>query len=428
MHYLYTSLLTLLLCTSAHAQNPTPAPEQSQPILITNATIHVGNGTVIENGSILFEDGRITQVGQNVGPDLVGTDAKQVDGAGKHVYPGLFALNSQLGLVEIDAVRATNDQREVGVVNPNARALIAFNTDSQVIPTVRSRGVLLAQATPEGGLVSGRSSVMQLDGWNFEDAGVGIDDGVHVNWPRRNSYDWQTGRLIENKKYEELVTALKSFLLEAAAYCGADRQGDRLTKLEAMCDAMSQTKNVYLHADEARDIQEGVTLLKKMGAKPVIVGGYQAYRVADFLKKEDVAVILSSTQALPNNQDDAIDQPFRNPALLAAAGVTFALSHEGTWQQRNIPFIAGQAVAFGLDYEAAITALTLTPAQITGVADRYGSLENGKSATLIVVSGDVLDMRTSEVEMAFIDGRMVDLSNKQSELAEKFREKFSRGR
>ena len=424
MRFLY-SFLFLLFCTCVHAQNPTPAPEQSQPILIQNATIHVGNGTVLENASVLFENGRITQIGTNVGE---AAGAVKVDGTGKHVYPGLFALNSQLGLVEINAVRATNDQREVGYLNPNARAVIAFNTDSQIIPTVRSRGVLMAQAVPEGSLISGRSSVMQLDGWNFEDAVRGEDDGVHINWPRRNSYNWQTGQLKPNERYDELVTDLENFLREAAAYCGSGRSGDRLTKLEAMCDAVAGTRNVYLHADEPRDIQQGVKLLKKMNARPVIVGGYGAHYVAEFLKEENVPVILSSTQALPDNQDDAIDQPFRNPALLHEAGVTFALSHEGSWEQRNVPFIGGQAVGFGLPYEAAITALTLTPARITGVDKDYGSLETGKSATLIVVEGDVLDMRTSEVTHAFIDGRMVDLSNKQSELAEKFRSKYRRGR
>ena len=425
MHYFHTVVL-VFLSAALYAQNPTPAPPQARAIVIQNATLHIGDGTVLENASILFEDGEITRVGTDVG---AAAGAEVVDGAGKHVYPGLFALNSQLGLVEIDAVRATNDQREVGVINPNARAMIAFNTDSQIIPTVRSRGVLLTQTTPEGGIISGRSAIMQLDGWNFEDAAVGPDDGVHINWPRRNSYNWQTGRLIPNKRYAELVTELEAFLQESAAYCSSGRTGDRLTKLEAMCEAVSGTRKVYLHVDEARDIQQGVQLLKKMGAQPVIVGGYQAYRVADFLKAEDVPVILSSTQALPDNQDDAIDQPFRNPALLHEAGVPFALSHEGSWEQRNVPFIGGQAVAFGLPYEAAIRALTLTPAEITGVSDRYGSLAAGKSATLIVVAGDVLDMRSSQVERAFIDGRDVNLDNKQSELARKFRSLYEmRGR
>jgi imidazolonepropionase-like amidohydrolase len=215
---------------------------------------------------------------------------------------------------------------------------------------------------------------------------------------------------------------------EAAAYCSTSRDGDRLLKLEAMCDAISGTKNVYLHMDNPREIMQSVQLVKKMGGKPVIVGGQNAYLAAEFLKRENVPVILSSTQALPNNEDDDIDAPYANPAKLAEAGVTFAISHGGYWEQRNLPFVAGQAVGFGLDYEKAITAITLSPAKISGIDKMYGSLEAGKSATLIVVSGDVLDMRTSNVEHAFIDGRKVDLDNKQAELARKFRTKYKRSR
>ncbi|NJB87034.1 imidazolonepropionase-like amidohydrolase [Lewinella marina] len=417
-------LLGLLLCTGVRAQNPTPAPDQREPLAVTGATVHVGDGTVIENATLLVRGGKIERVGANL-PAPAGY--RTVDATGKEVYPGMIALNSQLGLTEIGAVRATNDQREVGTFNPNARALIAFNTDSQVIPTVRSRGVLLAQATPEGSLVSGRSSIMQLDGWNFEDAAVRADDGIHVNWPNRNSYNWQTGDLRPNERYDEQVRELETFLQQAIGYCQRSGEGtDRLLKFEAFCEAVNGESNVYLHADEARDIQAGVLLFKRMGAKPVIVGGYQAYLVADFLKQEEVPVILSSTQALPAGQDEAIDQPYRNPALLAAAGVDFAISHEGYWQQRNLPFVAGQAVGFGLDYEKAIEAITLAPARIVGIADDYGSIAAGKSATFVIVSGDLLDMRSSEVEEAFIDGRSIDLSNKQSELYLKFKEKYNR--
>jgi imidazolonepropionase-like amidohydrolase len=420
-----TLLLLTLLCTSARAQNPTPAADQDKPMALTGATIHVGNGTVIENGTVLFKDGKLERVGSGI-PVPAGYET--VDVTGKQIYPGLIALNSQLGLTEIGAVRSTNDQRETGVLNPNARALIAFNTDSQVIPTVRSRGVMLAQITPQGGMVSGRSSMVQLDGWNFEDAVVGEDDGVHINWPNRSSWSWKTRMVSENKNYAKQIDGLLNFMKEAAAYCSTSRDGDRLLKLEAMCDAISGTKNVYLHMDNPREIMQSVQLVKKMGGKPVIVGGQNAYLAAEFLRRENVPVILSSTQALPNNEDDDIDAPYANPAKLAEAGVTFAISHEGYWQQRNLPFVAGQAVGFGLDYEKAITAITLSPAKISGIDEMYGSLEAGKSATLIVVSGDVLDMRTSNVEHAFIDGRKVDLDNKQAELARKFRTKYKRSR
>lgn len=410
----------------ARVTNPAPATAQTTPIAITGATVHVGNGTVIENATVLFRDGEI----ENVAADLTAPASYEtIDASGKQIYPGLIALNSQLGLTEIGAVRATRDQREVGNFNPNARALIAFNTDSQVIPTVRSRGVLIAQATPQGTFVSGRSSMMQLDGWNFEDAVVKADDGVHLNWPRRNFYSWRTGTLNPNKNYDKQVREMESFLEQAVSYCGrAEGEGDRLLKLEAFCSAIGGTANAYLHAEEARDIQAGVLLLKRMGARPVIVGGYQAHLITDFLKREDVPVILESTQALPAAQDEPIDQPFRNPALLAEAGVDFAISHEGYWQQRNLPFVAGQAVGFELPYEKAIEAITLAPARITGIADRYGSIEAGKSATLIIVNGDVLDMRTSEVERAFIDGRDVSLDNKQAALYRKFGRKYARTR
>jgi len=413
------------LSNHVSAQNPTPAADQDRPIVFRKATIHVGDGTVLEEMDILLDEGKILTIEKDLAAPA---NADILDASGKHIYPGMIALNTQLGLTEIGAVRSTNDQRETGRINPNARALIAFNTDSQVIPTVRSRGVLLAQIAPVGGMVSGRSSMVQLDGWNFEDAVVGEDDGVHINWPRRNSWSWQTRTISENKEYPKQVAGLENFMKEAAAYCGAGRTGERLLKLEAMCEAIAGSKNVYLHMQGPREMMHAVQLVKKMGGKPVIVGGHESHLIADFLKRENVPVILMSTQSLPDSQDEGVDGPYAKPALLAEAGVEFAISHGGYWQQRNLPFVAGQAVGFGLDYEQAIKAITLTPAKITGIDKMYGSLEEGKSATLIVTLGDVLDMRTNYIELAFIDGRKIDLDNKQAELNRKFREKYRRGK
>ena len=424
LRYPLALLFSVVAFSCVLAQNPVPARAQQSPFAVTGATVHVGDGTVLENATILVSNGRIESVGTG---GEVPAGYETVDAAGKEVYPGMIALNSQLGLVEINAVRATRDDREVGLMNPNARALIAFNTDSQVIPTIRSRGVLLVQATPEGSLVSGASSIMQLDGWNFEDAAVKADDGIHIHWPDRNSYNWQTGRLIPNERYDEQERELEAFLQQAVGYCGRpDGDGDRLLKFEAFCSIVNGEGKAYLHAQEARDIQAGVLLLKRMGANPVVVGGYQAHLIPEFLKREGVPVILGSTQALPAVQDEPIDQPYRSPALLAEAGVEFAISHEGYWQQRNLPFVAGQAVGFGLDYEKAVEAVTLAPARIAGIDDDYGSVEEGKSATFVIVSGDLLDMRTSNVEHAYIDGRDIDLDNKQAELYRKFKEKYDR--
>lgn len=215
-------------------------------------------------------------------------------------------------------------------------------------------------------------------------------------------------------------------MLEAKAYCDGKRTGETQLKMAAMCDLLEGAANAYIHVSDAKGIQGAVVFFKDFGLKPVIVGGDESYLVADFLKKEGISVILGSTQDLPNSADDDIDQPFKTPAILAEAGVNFALSHGGYWEQRNLPFTAGTAVAYGLGYEDAIQALTLSAAKIVGIDKDYGSLETGKSATLIVVGGDLLDMRQSEVEMAFIDGRMVNLDNKQSELYRKFKEKYSR--
>lgn len=423
-------LLTLLLIITGFgisllsAQNPVPGPAQSEDIAITNATIHVGNGEVIENGQILFSNGKIQSVSRT-STDLP-TGYQVVDANGKHIYPGLIALNSSLGLVEIGAVRSTRDQREVGTFNPNVRAMIAFNTDSQIIPTVRSRGVLLAQATPQGGRISGKSSVMQLDGWNFEDAVRGQDEGAHFNWPWKQFYSWWSGEVRKNNNYDQQLRDLALFMEQSKAYCSDNREGEVQLKLAAMCDLYSGNAKAYFHVDDASDIQATVLFAKKHGMDPVIVGGEESYLVTDFLKQHEVSVILGSTQSLPSGPDEDVDQPFKTPAQLAEAGVDFAISHGGYWEQRNLPFTAGTAVAYGLPYESAIQALTLTPARITGIDDEYGSLEAGKSATLIVVGGDLLDMRQSKVEHAFIDGRKVNLDNKQAYLYRKFGEKYER--
>lgn len=428
LHINITRQLLLALCliffSALFAQNPVPGPEQSEKIAILNATVHIGNGQVIERGQVLFSNGKIESVS---GPTKRAfPDYTVIDAGGKHVYPGLIALNTGLGLTEIGAVRSTRDGSEVGRFNPNVRAMIAYNTDSQIIPTVRSRGVLLAQTVPTGGMISGKSSVMQLDAWNFEDAVRAEDEGLHFNWPWRQRYSWWTGTMRVNENYGEQIEELQLFLRQAKAYCSEGRSGATQLKLAAMCELFTGQTKAYFHVDEARDIQAAILLAKEHGLTPVIVGGAEAHLISDYLKQEQVTVVLGSTQALPSGEDEDIDQPFKAPAMLAAAGVPFVISHGGYWEQRNLPFVAGTAVAYGLDYEKAIQAITLDAARLTGIDKSYGSLEAGKSATLIIVAGDLLDMRQSEVEHAFIDGRKVDLDNKQSYLNRKFREKYSR--
>lgn len=423
----YTLILILLMgiSWSARAQSPVPAPAQSGPIAIVGATAHLGNGEVIENSLIAFVDGRITTVDRaeaKIGLENYAT----IDATGKHVYPGFIATNTQLGLTEIGAVRATHDEAEVGSFNPNTRALIAYNTDSQVTPTVRSRGVLYAQVVPTSGFISGSSSIVNLDAWNWEDATISTDEGVHMRFPRRRRYSWRAGTWRVNEQHGEQMKSIEDFLTQAKAYCAGEHT-ERNLRLDAMCGLFSGDKQLYVHVDGATDIEQAIVFANRFAVEVVIVGGAESYLVTDVLKAAKVPVILGPMHALPNTLDSDVDQVFRTPALLHEAGVDFCLSNDGYWQQRNLPFQAGSAVAYGLPYEAAVQAITLDAARILGVEKEVGSLEVGKAASLIITSGDALDMRTNTVERAFLDGRDVDLDNKQEVLYRKFKTKYERG-
>lgn len=422
----YISILCLsVLAWPLAAQAPVPAPAQSQPIAIVGATAHLGTGQAIENSLIAFENGKITVVAPFSGQDI--SKYKVIQAQGKHVYPGFIAPDTNLGLIEIGQTPATQDYAEIGDINPNVRALIAYNTDSQVTPTVRGMGVLIAQIVPSSGVLSGQSSVVQLDAWNWEDAAYLADDGVHVSFPNRQRFSFATFGLDDNPQYDEQIKSLKDFLSDAKSYCGNKSAGKEINlKLEAMCGLFDGSKRFFVHANSAQDMTQAILMAKEYGMKLVIVGGADAWMMTEQLKTNNVAVILGSTQALPGRIDDDVDLPFKAPRLLHEAGVTYCLGHEGYWQYRNLSFQAGQAVGFGLPYEEAVAAITLNTAKILGIADRAGSLEVGKDAILFVSDGDALDSRSDMVTHAFIQGREIDLNNKQKVLYEKFKEKYAR--
>lgn len=421
-------LLFLLLPAALSAQSPTPAPTQKQAILIMGATAHLGNGQVIENSAIGFEGGKLTLVADatliRLDPSKYG---KIYEASGKHVYPGFIAPDTQLGLVEIEAARPTQDYAETGGINPNSRSIVAYNTDSEVIPTIRSNGVLLAQVTPTGGTVSGTSSIVQLDAWNWEDATYRADDGIHLNWPALRTRSFGFGAPPadqKNEQYDKDVLALRQFFDEARAYAQQPAPPVKNPRFEAMRGLFDKKQNLYVHTDNARTIQESVLFAKKYSLRTVLVGGNDAWLVADFLKTQDVAVILGRTQRLPSREDEDVDQPYKTAAQLHEKGVLFAFSNEGAWQQRNLSFQAGQAVGFGLPKEVAVSALTLNTAKILGIEGTCGSLEQGKDATLFISEGDALDMRTCKVTAAFIQGREINLDNKHKQLNKRFEEKY----
>jgi len=429
--YLRSTPICFFLLTffySFSAQNPTPAPAQSGAILIMGATAHLGNGSVIANSAIGFEGGKLTLVADATTIRIDRSKYATVyDASGKHVYPGFIAPITNLGLAEIEAARATVDFADIGQYNPNLRSLVAYNTDSEVIPTVRSNGVLLAQVTPSGGTISGSSSVVQLDAWNWEDASYRADEGIHLNWPQMSAFGGfgtSNPEVKKNEQYDKDVLALRRFFEEAGAYAQQATPAVKNLRFEAMRGLFDQKSTLYIHTDNAKTIQESVLFAESFGIRKVIVGANDVWLIPDFLKAHNVPVILGKTQSLPAREDEDVDQPFKTAALLHEKGVLFAFSNDGFWQQRNLSFQAGQSVGFGLPMEAAISALTLNTAQILGIDKTCGSLETGKDATLFISEGDALDMRTCQVTAAFIQGRTINLDNKHKQLNQRFEKKY----
>ncbi|MFY0687656.1 MAG: amidohydrolase family protein [Cyclobacteriaceae bacterium] len=426
MKKLIYSIILLLAVVSVYAQVPVPAGPQSGPIMITGVTAHIGDGSVIENAAIGFDKGKITFVGQT---SAANTDGHEViDASGKHVYPGFIAPNIQLGLEEIGAIRSMRDFSEVGGFNPNVRSLIAYNTDSEFIPTLRFNGVLLAESAPSGGRISGTSSVMEMEGWNWEDAAHTTDMGIHLNWPRRmrRNFDYATYtvKLEPNKNYNKQVTELGVHFDDAVAY-GKESSKVPNLKLEAMQGLLDGSQTLFIHTSDAKEIIESVRFAKGKGVKNVvIVTGDPALQVAEFLKDNSVGVIVSSTHRLPSRPGVDVYGPYKLPALLAEAGVTIAMTGSDAMSARNLPFAAGTAVAYGMDKEEALKMITSNAAELLGIADRVGSIKVGKDATIFVSEGDALDYRTNNLTHAFISGKQVILDNKQQELFDRYSRKY----
>ena len=282
----------------------------------------------------------------------------------------------------------------------------------------------MAQIAPTGGRISGISSIVSLDAWNWEDAAFAADEGLFVNWPSLFRYSWRERRYSPNKKYEEQVQELEDFMREAKAYNRLPSPDPANLKLEAMAPVFAGERQVYVRAQEAKEILHTLKWAKEFDLNLVIVDGRDSWMVAEELKAAEVPVILRSTQSLPSRVDADVDQPFKTPAQLQEAGVLFGFGHGGFWQQRNLAFQAGQAVGYGLEYEEAVAGLTGNLAKILEVDERVGTLEVGKEATLFISQGDALEVRNGNVEQAFVQGRAIDLDNVQKALYRKFKQKY----
>lgn len=434
MKKIFFSILLLAGFMKLGAQETVlPAPKQMGTTVITNATVHVGNGQVLNNASIEIKDGKITQVGTSITPSA---GATVVNAQGKHVYPGLILPMSTLGLVEISSVRATSDAQEIGDLNPNVRSIIAYNTDSRVINTLRSNGILLANVVPQGGTLSGTSSVVQLDAWNWEDAAYATDAGVHFRMPslmarpRFGGFGGGGGGPQQPqsdpiKEGLDRIDEIKSFFYEAKAYNDEGTHAQTNLKLDAVKGLFDKKQKLYIHANTVKQMLIALEFVKEFGFDVVIVGGMDSWQIADLLKANNVSVILAQPHSLPTLEDDDVDQPYKTAAMLQKAGVVFSISDDdGQTRGRNLAFNAGTAAAYGLSKEEALQSITLNAAKVLGIEKKTGSIEVGKDANIIISDGDILDMRTSNVTDAFIQGRKIDLTDKHKLLYDRYNQKY----
>jgi imidazolonepropionase-like amidohydrolase len=398
---------TLLLSFSSLAQR----------ILLLHGTAHIGNGSVVESAAIGVVNDRIAFVKNSLTQTFNNKDWDTIINCnGQHFYPGLVSANNTLGLTEIDAVRATRDFNDVGDWNPHVRAQVAYNVESKVVETVRTNGVLLVQATPRGGWISGSSAVMKLSGWNWEDATVLADDGIHLNWP----YD--------RTSYQAQKRDIYAFFELAKTYAMArDAQVSDL-RLEAMKACFKGQKRVYIHAESIQQIVDVIDFAAAFQLPyPVIVGGHDAHLVGAKLRDSKIPVMLSRIHSLPQREDELTYLPYQMPALLKQQGISFCIQNDGDMQPmntRNLPFQAGTTMAYGLSEEEALKAISLSVCQIMGIDKDYGTLEVGKKATFFVSKGPALDMRSNQLTTIFVDGKFVSTSNFQEQLYLKYRQKY----
>lgn len=414
--------LSILISGFSVAQRPTPAPKQNVPIAITGATIHTGTGNVLQNASIVFENGKIVGLNNNVP-----TNAKIINANGKHVYPGFILVNNTLGLVEISATRSTADFRESNDFTPEARSVIAFNTDSHVIPTIRTNGILLTQPTMKSGVLSGTSSVMNLDGWNWEDALVSKDSVLHLSWPEnRKSTDDKRDKELKERRSKN-IAEVKSIFARAKGYDTKSVTKDY--KLEAVAPVYDGSKILFIEVSGANEALEAIQFSKDFAIKKtVLIGDSNLVTVLDEIKTSGFPLIITNPHSLPPHSSSSPRLPYEFAKMVSDKGILYGLDYSGDKEYsdaRNLPFAAGTTAAYGVEKEKALQSISYNLAKILGIDKDYGSLEVGKSATLFISDGDALDQLTNNVTDAFIDGREINLNNQQKELYKRYKEKYT---
>jgi len=414
------------------ASSQIPASQQERPIVIKDATIFTISSGIIEKGSLRFKDGVITDIGTNI---FILEEDSVINAEGKQVFPGLISSGSTLGLQEIGAVRATRDYEEVGMFNPNVRSNASYNPDSELIPVSRSNGILLALSIPRSGRISGTSSLMMLDGWTWEDATFKHPVGVHLFWPNMDKPSKKERKKKTNKNQKEhrivAIEELDKFIKTARSYKQLKENLSSSYKHNLRLDAMLPVLNgdipFFIHANSVSQIESAIYWSERQNLRIIIVGGKDSWRLTDLLVSKGISIIYTQTLTTPHRRFEDFDQSYKTPFQLLKAGVQFCISNsESPFQTphlRNLPYHASKAASYGLPWDEALRSITLSAAEILGVDNKLGSLEVGKHATLFISDGNILDIRAN-VEMAFINGRAIDLSDRHKLLYEKYRQKY----
>ncbi|MGL5490007.1 MAG: amidohydrolase [Shewanella sp.] len=425
MKHLPTSLLlsTLAITLSAQAHNLVPTPKQTQSVLIKNATVHTVIQGVLTNTDVLIENGKISALGPQLSTNT--TESTQVvDASGKHLYPGLIALDTSLGLVEIEMVRPTVDNAEVGDVNPQISAASAYNPDSELLPTIRYNGITHAQIVPSGNGLAGQSVVVDLDAWTIEDALQPSEGQFHFYWPqikRMPEDEKEKAKAIEKNQQaiDKLIIAFEDGYRYFLSQNAQDTDNSPNLRWQAMLPLYQGKATLFAHVDSVNHIEQVIALTKKYQFKLVIVGGYDAWRLASSLREVNASVIYPHTLSLPKRKDEPVDLPFKIPSLLANAGIPYALGFSSDWNSRNLPYAAGYSAAYGVTPEQALKSVTLDAAKLLGISD-LGAIAVGYQGSVVLSDGDILDPMSSKIESIWIEGRQIDLNNRHQQLYQKY--------
>lgn len=430
-------IFTLFLFSLGISNDQIPGEDQKRPIILKGGILHTVSTDIFEGYDILFSKGKIVRIEKNI---MASPETDVYDVFGKHIIPGYIAPITRIGLVEIGLVKQTRDFAERGSLNPNVKANVSYNPDSDLIPITRSNGVLVVNSVPAGGRISGQSSVMMLDGWTWEQATLKHPSGLHINWPSMRINYGANVKKSEKQQKEEIQKSIRDLdhmVRDVRAYFQRIKQRSRIAgerqksdlRLESMIPFVVEKKKIFIHADEARQIKSAVEWAKKNDLKIIIVGGSDSWRLTDLLVKNNIPVVIDQVEKIPTRRFEPIHLPYKLPFLLKQAGVQFCLNtiigypHDGNI--RNLPNEAMRAAAYGLDKSEALRSITLSTAEILGVDDMIGSLDIGKDATFFISETPPMEMNP-KILMAFIQGKEVDLNNHQKMLYKKYQEKYRR--